>query len=53
MPRSTVRFRIHGELGELVRAGSTALPEPIITDGDDDPFLPAETADSLSLAMLG
>src|SRR5687767_12012544 len=28
------------------------LPEPIITDGDDDPALRAETADSLSLAML-
>src|SRR5215208_872770 len=28
------------------------LPEPIITDGDDDPALHAETADSLSLAML-
>ena len=28
------------------------LPEPVITDGDDDPALHAETADSLSLAML-
>jgi RNA polymerase sigma-70 factor (TIGR02957 family) len=28
------------------------LPEPIITDGHDDPALHAETADSLSLAML-
>jgi RNA polymerase sigma-70 factor (TIGR02957 family) len=28
------------------------LPEPIITDGEDDPALLAETADSLSLAML-
>jgi RNA polymerase sigma-70 factor (TIGR02957 family) len=28
------------------------LPEPIITDGRDDPALHAETADSLSLAML-
>ena len=28
------------------------LPEPIITDGDDDPVRHAETADSLSLAML-
>jgi RNA polymerase sigma-70 factor (TIGR02957 family) len=28
------------------------LPEPIITDGSDDPALHAETADSLSLAML-
>jgi RNA polymerase sigma factor (sigma-70 family) len=28
------------------------LPEPIITDGDDDPAQHAETADSLSLAML-
>jgi RNA polymerase sigma-70 factor (ECF subfamily) len=28
------------------------LPEPIITDGDDDPSRHAETADSLSLAML-
>lgn len=28
------------------------LPEPIITDGDDDPARHAETADSLSLAML-
>ena len=28
------------------------LPEPIITDGDDDPARQAETADSLSLAML-
>src|SRR5215203_5023252 len=28
------------------------LPEPIITDGDDDLALHAETADSLSLAML-
>jgi RNA polymerase sigma-70 factor (TIGR02957 family) len=27
------------------------LPEPIITDGDDDPARHAETADSLSLAM--
>jgi transposase, IS6 family len=28
------------------------LPEPIITHGDDDPARHAETADSLSLAML-
>jgi RNA polymerase sigma-70 factor (ECF subfamily) len=28
------------------------LPEPIITDGDDDPAQHAETANSLSLAML-
>jgi RNA polymerase sigma-70 factor (ECF subfamily) len=28
------------------------LPEPIITDGHDDPARHAETADSLSLAML-
>src|ERR687891_86730 len=28
------------------------LPEPIITEGRDDPALHAETADSLSLAML-
>jgi RNA polymerase sigma-70 factor (TIGR02957 family) len=28
------------------------LPEPIITDADDDPAQHAETADSLSLAML-
>jgi RNA polymerase sigma-70 factor (TIGR02957 family) len=28
------------------------LPEPIITDGHDDPARQAETADSLSLAML-
>ena len=28
------------------------LPEPIITDGHDDPALHAETADALSLAML-
>src|SRR4051794_199794 len=28
------------------------LPEPIVTDGEDDPALHAETADSLSLAML-
>jgi RNA polymerase sigma-70 factor (TIGR02957 family) len=28
------------------------LPEPIITDGGDDPARNAETADSLSLAML-
>ena len=28
------------------------LPEPIITDGRDDPVRHAETADSLSLAML-
>src|SRR3982075_2743070 len=28
------------------------LPEPIITDGDDDPVRHAETADSLSVAML-
>jgi len=28
------------------------LPEPIVTDGDDDPARNAETADSLSLAML-
>src|ERR687897_3631645 len=28
------------------------LPEPIITDGDDDPARHTETADSLSLAML-
>jgi RNA polymerase sigma-70 factor (ECF subfamily) len=28
------------------------LPEPIITDGHDDPAAHAETADSLSLAML-
>src|ERR687897_150150 len=29
------------------------LPEPIITDGHDDPAQHAETADSLSVAMLG
>ena len=28
------------------------LPEPLITDGEDDPVRHAETADSLSLAML-
>src|SRR5215208_1428617 len=28
------------------------LPEPILTDGDDDPALHAEMAGSLSLAML-
>jgi RNA polymerase sigma-70 factor (ECF subfamily) len=28
------------------------LPEPLITDGDDDPARHAETADSLSLALL-
>jgi RNA polymerase sigma-70 factor (TIGR02957 family) len=28
------------------------LPEPVITDGQDDPARHAETADSLSLAML-
>jgi RNA polymerase sigma factor (sigma-70 family) len=28
------------------------LPEPIITDGEDDPARHAETTDSLSLAML-
>src|ERR1700742_1127604 len=28
------------------------LPEPIVTDGDDDPARHAETADSLSLALL-
>ena len=28
------------------------LPEPIITDGDDDPARHAETADSVSLALL-
>src|SRR5829696_9038437 len=28
------------------------LPEPIITDGDDGPAVHAETADSLSLALL-
>ncbi len=28
------------------------LPEPIITDGEDDPARQAETADSLSVAML-
>jgi RNA polymerase sigma-70 factor (ECF subfamily) len=28
------------------------LPEPIVTDGDDDPARRAEMADSLSLAML-
>jgi len=28
------------------------LPEPIVTDGDGDPAREAETADSLSLAML-
>jgi RNA polymerase sigma factor (sigma-70 family) len=28
------------------------LPEPIITDGEDDPARQTETADSLSLAML-
>jgi RNA polymerase sigma-70 factor (ECF subfamily) len=28
------------------------LPEPIITDGEDDPARHAETADSLSMAML-
>jgi RNA polymerase sigma-70 factor (TIGR02957 family) len=28
------------------------LPEPIVTDGHDDPVRHAETADSLSLAML-
>src|SRR4051794_23723222 len=28
------------------------LPEPLVTDGEDDPARHAETADSLSLAML-
>src|SRR4051794_38119710 len=28
------------------------LPEPIVTDGEDDPARHAETADSLSLALL-
>jgi RNA polymerase sigma-70 factor (ECF subfamily) len=28
------------------------LPEPIVTEGDDDPARHAETADSLSMAML-
>jgi RNA polymerase sigma-70 factor (ECF subfamily) len=28
------------------------LPEPIVTDGEDDPVRHAETADSLSVAML-
>ncbi len=28
------------------------LPEPIVTDGEDDPARQAETADSLSVAML-
>jgi RNA polymerase sigma-70 factor (TIGR02957 family) len=28
------------------------LPEPVVTDGEDDPARHAETADSLSLAML-
>ncbi len=28
------------------------LPEPIVTDGEDDPARHAETADSLSMAML-
>jgi RNA polymerase sigma-70 factor (ECF subfamily) len=28
------------------------MPEPIVTDGQDDPARHAETADSLSLAML-
>jgi RNA polymerase sigma-70 factor (TIGR02957 family) len=28
------------------------LPEPIVTDGEDDPAQHAETADSISLAML-
>jgi RNA polymerase sigma-70 factor (TIGR02957 family) len=41
----SARARREGYVGEW-------LPEPIITDGDDDPARHAETADSLSLAML-
>jgi RNA polymerase sigma-70 factor (TIGR02957 family) len=41
----SARVRREGYFGEW-------LPEPIITDGDDDPARHAEISDSLSLAML-
>lgn len=41
----TTRLAIERYVGEW-------LPEPIVTDGRDDPARHAETADSLSLAML-
>src|SRR5215211_5263481 len=43
--RAALRARRERYVGEW-------LPEPIITDGLDDPARHAETADSLSLAML-
>jgi RNA polymerase sigma-70 factor (TIGR02957 family) len=43
---------LHSARARRERYTGEWLPEPIITDGDDDPAEHAEMADSLSLAML-
>jgi RNA polymerase sigma-70 factor (ECF subfamily) len=49
---ATVTTRLAINELRSARARGEWLPEPIITDGHDDPARHAETADSLSLAML-
>ena len=44
--------QLHSARARRERYVGEWLPEPIITDGEDDPARHAETADSLSLAML-
>jgi RNA polymerase sigma-70 factor (ECF subfamily) len=51
----TIRLSInelHSARARRERYVGEWLPEPIVTDGEDDPARHAETADSLSLAML-
>jgi RNA polymerase sigma factor (sigma-70 family) len=43
---------LRSALARIERNVGQWLPEPITTDGHDDPARHAETADSLSLAML-
>jgi RNA polymerase sigma-70 factor (ECF subfamily) len=45
-------LRVHQAIESGERYFGEWLPEPIITNGDDDPARHAETADSLSVAML-
>ena len=52
----TTRLAIDELRSALARGGSatsaSGCPEPIVTDGADDPARPAEMADSLSMALL-